>query len=193
MPALFYAADCTYLDGQIMRHQDTSRGVVHAYANRIVRDGEPMFEVSADGIVRASPEQAWQVLTDYEGLPRFVPDLVSVRLLSRSGGVARIAQESRTGLLFLSQTIRMVLHIEEQPMSAIEVALVEGDMRRYEARWEITAAPAGEAGTCIAFSAVVEPLFYVPPVLGRGFVQVSVQHTVEAVVAEIERRSMAAG
>jgi ribosome-associated toxin RatA of RatAB toxin-antitoxin module len=167
------------------------RGPVQANANRVIRNGEPLFEVTAIGFVHASAEQAWQVLTDYEHLPDFVPDLVSVRLLSRSGNVARIEQRSSAGFLFMSHTIRMLLQIEEVPYSTIDVALLEGDMRRYDTHWDLEPVIGnGMTGTRVTFSGVMEPNFFVPPLFGRAIVEVNLKRTVEAVIAEIERRNL---
>ncbi|HYD60350.1 MAG TPA: SRPBCC family protein [Noviherbaspirillum sp.] len=164
---------------------------VQANANRVVRNGEPLFEVTAIGFVRATPKQAWSVLTDYERLADFVPDLISARLLSRSGNVARIENRSRAGFLLLSQVIRVVLQIEEDPYSTIDVALIEGDMKRYDTHWDLEPVSVhGRRGTRITFSGVLEPDFPVPPLFGRSILQSSLQKTLEAVVAEIERRNM---
>lgn len=163
---------------------------VQANANRVIRNGQPLFEMTAIGFVRATPEQAWRILTNYDRLPEFVPDLLSIRLLSRSGNVARIEQKSSAGVLFVSHTIRMVLQVEEAPFATIDVALVEGDMKRYDTHWDLEPEGIdGAAGTRITFSGVMEPDFFVPPLVGRAMVQTSLKNTLAAVVAEIERRN----
>ena len=163
---------------------------VHANANRVVRNGEPVYEITAIGFAHATPQQAWRVLTDYERLPDFIPDLLSVSILSRAGNVVRIEQKSSAGFLFLSHTIRMVLQIEEAPYATIDVALIDGDMRRYDTHWDLEPAGHGAAaGTRITFSGMMEPDFAMPSLFGRPLVEASLKRTVEAVVAEIERRS----
>ena len=172
-----------------MHAQEGSRhDPVRANAHRVVRNGEPLYEMTVVGFVRATPEQAWQVLTDYERLPEFVPDLRSVKVLSRSGNTVRIEQWSSADILFVSHTVHMVLHIEESPRASIHVALIEGDMRHYDARWDIE--PVSQADTRITFSGVMGPKFFVPPLIGGAILEASLKRTVEAVVAEIERRSM---
>lgn len=164
---------------------------VQVNAYRVVRNGEPLFEVTAIGFVRASPGQAWAVLTDYEHLADFVPDTISTRLLSRSGNVARIEHRSRAAFLFMSHTLRMVLQIEEDPFTTIDVALVEGDMTRYDTHWYLEPENVdGTAGTRITFSGLMEPAFPLPPLFGGAVIQASLKKTVAAVVAEIERRNV---
>ncbi len=159
---------------------------IHANATRVVRNGEPFFEVKAVGVVRATPQQAWVVLTDYDRLPEFIPDLLTVKVLSRSGNTVRIEQRSSAGFLFVWHTIRMELNVEESPSSAIHVTLVDGDMHRYDTHW--TMEPLAQ-GTRITFSGVMEPRFPVPPLVGAAIVEANLKRTVEAVVAEIERRT----
>ena len=170
------------------------RNLVQANANRVIRNGQPLFEVTAVGFVHATPEQAWNVLTDYEGLSEFVPDLVSVHVLSRNGNVVRMEQRSSASFLFVSHTIRMLLQVEEAPCTTIDVALVEGDMHRYDTHWDLEPAAHGGAadgttGTRVTFSGVMEPKLFMPPLFARTIVETNLKRTVEAVVAEIERRS----
>ena len=42
---------------------------------RVDTAGEQVFVVEASGTVKASPAAVWKVLTDYEAMPEFVPDL----------------------------------------------------------------------------------------------------------------------
>lgn len=163
---------------------------IHANANRVVRNGEPFFEVKAVGVVRATPQQAWAVLTDYDRLPEFIPDLLTVKVLSRSGNTVRIEQRSSAGFLFVWHTIHMELNIEESPWTAIHVTMVDGDMHRYDTYWKLEPLDQGSATlTRITFSGVMEPRFPVPPLVGAAIVEANLKRTVEAVVAEIERRT----
>lgn len=163
---------------------------IHASASRRSRNGAFFFDVRAAGFARATPQQAWRVLTDYERLDEFVPDLVSSKVLSRNRHQALIEQTSRTGFWLLSLTVCMVMRIEERPHSALAVERVSGDLRHYAGCWTLEAdAQAGEEGTRITFRGEIEPDFPLPPLVGDAMVQLNVHRMVEAVVAEIERRS----
>lgn len=163
---------------------------IHASANRVSRNGLFFFEVRAAGFARATPQQAWRVLTDYERLDEFVPDLVSSTVLARKRHGAIIEQKSQTGYLFLSHTVHMVVRIEERPFTALDVERVSGDMQRYAAHWTLEPFERhGEEGTRIAFHGELAPDFPLPPLLGDAIVQVNVKKMVEAVVTEIERRN----
>lgn len=157
---------------------------------RLIKKERSMFEINATGFVRAAQQQAWDVLTDYDRLHEFVPDLQSSVLLSRSGQVAVVEQHSQAGFLFLSQSVHLVVRITEQPYSIIDVALIDGDMKSYSAYWELASGVEdGAAGTRINFTGMMEPDFFVPPLIGTAIVQMNAKSMVEAVLGEIERRA----
>jgi ribosome-associated toxin RatA of RatAB toxin-antitoxin module len=167
----------------------SSSSTVRAHADRGRRSGHAFFTLQASGFARALPQQAWRVLTDYERLPEFIPDLQSSTVLSRHGETTLIEQRSTAGFLFFSQPIHIVVQAVEHPYSSIELMLVSGDLRRYEARWEL--APhlqQGWQGTRVNYAGMMEPDFPVPPLIGTGIVRANVQKMMEATLAEIERR-----
>src|SRR3569833_2266756 len=163
--------------------------IVHASADRVHRGGEAYFEVNASGFVHATPEQAWRVLTDYDRLAEFVPDLLSSRLISRKGSQAVVEQRSEASFLFVTHPIHIVVRLSEQPFSSIDVALISGNMKRYSAHWQL--APSvrdGVHGTRIIYSGAMEPDFFIPPVVGESIEQSSMKKMVEAEIREIEHR-----
>lgn len=181
---LFFAALST------PRAQELHQDKVESSTRHMNHNGQSLFEISASGFARASQEQTWRVLTDYDRLTEFVPDLETSTLISRAGEEVIVKQRSKAGFLFLSQTIHLVVRIIERPYSGIDVALVSGDMRQYSAQWQL--APAthdGIDGTRIIYTATMEPDFFAPPLFTRPMVNASVKRTIEAVVAEIERRN----
>jgi ribosome-associated toxin RatA of RatAB toxin-antitoxin module len=169
--------------------ENVQHDTVETTAKQMNRNGLSFFEIGATAFARATPEQTWLVLTDYDRLSEFVPDLEVSRLVSRNARQALVEQQSRAGFLFLSQTIRLVVRVTERPFSELDVALVSGDMKHYTAHW--TLAPEtqnGIDGTRLTYSGTMEPDFFVPPLFGRSLVQANLKRMVEAVVLEVDRR-----
>ncbi|MEO6351528.1 MAG: SRPBCC family protein [Burkholderiaceae bacterium] len=162
-------------------------GGIEVSVKRNRRKGRILFEIQVSGLVRATPQQTWAVLTDYGRLSEFVPDLLSSKLLSRCGDEAIIEQQGSVGFIFVRQPIHLVVRVTEHPFSMLEVALVEGDMKHYASRWELAPLELG-AGTRISYRGSLEPDFFVPLLLGRAMVQADVRKMLTAVVAEVERR-----
>lgn len=164
-----------------------SPGCIIVQVNCKHEKGRALFEIQVNGLVQATPQQTWSVLTDYGRLPEFVPNLLSSKLLSRSNTQVTLEQQGYAGFLFMRQKIHLVVRVTEHPFSALDVALVSGNMKHYASRWELQPMDQG-GGTRIAYRGSLEPDFYVPLLLGRAMLQLDVQNMLAAVVAEVERR-----
>lgn len=152
---------------------------------RVDVSGEQVFEVVASGTVKAPPGEVWKVLTDYEKMPEFVPDLDVAKVLSRNGNKVVLQQAGVARFLFLRRDIRLVVHISEEPTSSIDINLVSGDMKAYSCRWEITALPDG-AGSRIDYSGKLVPKFYVPGMLGSNLIKRDIERMMAAVLKRID-------
>ena len=198
MTAVGYAIGVAYsflllaitLTALVWLKEEAPDGNVRVSVKRNHIKGRILFEIQVSGLVHATPQQTWAVLTDYERLPDFVPDLLSSKLLSRRGAQAVLEQQGSVGFLFMRQVIHLVVRVTEQPFSTLDVALVAGNMKHYASHWEL--APLDQGGTRIAYRGSLEPDFFVPLLLGRVMVRADVQKMLAAVVAEVERRSIPA-
>lgn len=152
---------------------------------RVEMDGRHMFEVDAAGIVRAAPERVWQVLTDYEQMDQFVPDLASCKVLSRSGKEVIIEQFGTARFLIMSKSIHLIVRAQETPLSSIDIGLVSGDMKHYEAHWKLVPLP-DAGGTRIVYKGKMMPNFYVPGLIGGSLVRSDIAHMMTAVLARID-------
>lgn len=155
--------------------------------NRVDADAQHMYEVDATAMVAAPLTRVWRVLTGYERMSEFVPDLESCKVLSRNGNEVIIEQFGVARFLFMSKAIHLIVRATEQPMSSIDISLISGDMKHYESRWELIPVPE-TGGTKIVYSGKLAPNFYVPGVLGSNMIRNDIQHMIAAVVARIERR-----
>ena len=152
---------------------------------RVDAAGEQVFEVSASGTVKAAPAAVWKVLTDYESMPEFVPDLTKNKVMSRNGNQAIIEQSGVARFLFLSRAIHLVVQAAEEPMSAIDITLVTGDMKVYACRWELTALPDG--GTRVSYTGRMVPKFYVPGMLGSNIIRRDIERMMKAVLQRLDQ------
>ncbi|NMM25754.1 MAG: cyclase/dehydrase [Glaciimonas sp.] len=185
---LLLAITCTAL---VWRKVGASNGSFAVSVKRNHEKGRILFEIQVSGLVRATPQQTWAVLTDYGRLPEFVPDLLSSTLLSRCGDEAILEQRGSAGFLIMRQAIHLVVRVTEHPFSTLDVALVKGNMKHYASRWELTPVDSGAVtgtSTLITYRGSMEPDFFVPLLLGRAKVQADVRKMLAAVVAEVERR-----
>ena len=152
---------------------------------RVDIDGEQVFQVEAGGTVKASPASVWKVLTNYESMPDFVPDLEKTKVISRTGNRTILEQSGRARFLFLSREIHLIVQVAEDPISAIDISLVTGDMKVYSCRWEMSSTPDG--GTRIAYSGRMVPKFYVPGMLGANIIRRDIERMMGAVLQRLDQ------
>jgi len=81
-------------------------------------------------------ESVWQVLTDYESLPQFIPSLEkSQRLEHPAGEKVRLEQVGKQKLLKMNFSARVVLDLEENQPERIDFEMVEGDFKAFSGYW----------------------------------------------------------
>lgn len=154
---------------------------------RIDLDALHLYDVDAQGIVKAPLASVWRTLTHYEKMDEFVPDLASCRVLSRNGNEVIIEQVGTARFLFMAKAIRLVVRATENPMTSIDIALISGDMKHYESRWELFPIPE-TGGTRIVYSGKLIPNFYVPGMLGAQMVRADIERMLAAVLVRIDSR-----
>jgi len=155
--------------------------------NRIEVDSLHMYEVDSVGTVNASPATVWRILTDYEHMNEFVPDLNSCRVLSRNGNEVIIEQLGTARFLFMSKSIHLIVRATEQAMTSIDIALVSGDMKHYESHWELIPVPE-TGGTRVVYSGRLVPNFYVPGILGAKIIRGDIERMMGSVLARLDSK-----
>lgn len=155
--------------------------------NRADYEGQHMYEVDATGTVAAALPKVWRILTGYERMSEFVPDMESCKVLSRTGNEVIIEQFGVARFLFMSKTIHLIVRAVEQPMSSIDISLISGDMKHYESHWELVPVPE-TGGTKVIYKGRMMPNFYVPGILGAKMIRGDIERMMSAVLARLDRK-----
>jgi ribosome-associated toxin RatA of RatAB toxin-antitoxin module len=159
---------------------------VDVSVERVDTDAGRVYEVSARGDVAAPPAAVWRILTDYDRMAEFVPDLHSARVLSRSGDKAVVEQLGVAHFLFFRREIRLVVQVHEQPISQIDISLVDGDMKVYNCTWRLVPLP-DSGGTRVLYNGALAPKFYVPGMFGANLIRADIAKMMAAVLARLDR------
>jgi len=154
---------------------------------RVEQDSMHVYEVDATGTVQAPPAIVWKVLTTYERMDEFVPDLESCKVLSRNGNEVIVEQFGTARFLFMSRSIHLVVRATETPMTSIDIALISGDMKHYESHWELIPVPE-TGGTRIVYSGKLAPNFYVPGILGSKMIRGDIERMMGAVLTRLDSK-----
>ena len=151
---------------------------------RTVRDGE-FVTVSASAVMKVDPHVAWAVLSDYDHLAKFIPDMKSSRVVSRDGNRLRVAQQGDVGFFFYKEQVNVLLEVHEEPPVRITARSIEGNVRQLETRYELHASG---AGTRLDYAGRFVPDFAIPPLIGMPLVNRLIERRFRAMVTEIQRR-----
>jgi ribosome-associated toxin RatA of RatAB toxin-antitoxin module len=91
-------------------------------------------------------ERVWQVLTDYEKLADFIPNLSKSSRIPHPDGGIRLEQIGVQNLRIVTFSARVVLDMAEEFQSAIRFHMVEGDFKAFSGAWLLQPMPANESG-----------------------------------------------
>lgn len=149
--------------------------------------GSDGLEVEGRCRVPASRATVWAVLTDYDGIDRFVSSMRESRVTERTGDHLLVEQVATGRILLFKRNLRVVLKIQEQPQNTIRFEdVLHKDFVTYRGSWQIEAhGPEVE----IVYRVTARPAFHIPDMLARGMFQGTVKRLLAEVVTEIGRRS----
>ncbi|HEU0203517.1 MAG TPA: SRPBCC family protein [Burkholderiaceae bacterium] len=155
---------------------------------RVERDGERIL-VMAQADIEADRATAWSTLCDYDHLAEFIPGMSSSRTVSRTGAEAIVEQQGSAGFGPFRQRFMLRLAVKEELHESISAAGVGGDFKRFDARYELAALDAQR--TRILYRAALEPSMPLPPLVGLPVMRSMIRDQFEALVREMERRTLA--
>ena len=145
----------------------------------------------ANAVLFAPVMVAWQVLTDYERLPVFIPGIAKSSVRMRDGNRVLVEQAGAARFLIFSFPIEVRLEVVESPPHAVSSRALGGNLRRMDGRYEL-APDAVRGAVALRYSGEIEPEFSLPPLVGLAVLRHMVEEQFTAMVAEIERRAAAA-
>lgn len=146
------------------------------------------FAVRAGATVAAPLSLVWEVLTDYENLPRFIPGIAKSGVRVRKGNRALLEQRGEARFLVFSFPVQVELDVRENPQTSIVSRAVGGNLRRLNGRYDLHV----DAGNVsLRYTGEIEPDFGLPAVINSFVVRSMVEAQFSALVAEIERRAAA--
>lgn len=148
-----------------------------------------VITINAELLVPADARTAWAVLTDYDNLARFVPEMKSSRVTSAPGQPKRVEQIGKSGMLSFFTPEYIVFQIEETPFERIRFNKVAGDVKSMRGEWLIV----GDGNPVkVFYRARIVPSVPLPPLLGATMIEMDVEDKLAAIRREIARRAFSA-
>ena len=129
----------------------------------------------------------WDVLTDYENLSRFIPNLSTSELIQRQGQTVRLQQVGSQQLLGLRFSAQVQLELTEYRQDGLlKFRMVKGDFRRFEGSWQIRQRP---DGISLLYELTVQGCLGMPIGLIEERLRDDLSSNLNAVVQEAHRRN----
>lgn len=142
--------------------------------------------VRASAEMQVDPRTVWDVISDYDHLAEFIPDMKSSRVVQRDGDTVIVEQTGDSGFLFFRQPIAVRLLVVEYPTRRILAHALGGNLREMEGRYELENLATGAVR--LLYEGRVVPDFPVPPIFGTMLMRSELSRQFTAMVKEIMRR-----
>ncbi|MEA5581076.1 SRPBCC family protein [Nodularia harveyana UHCC-0300] len=124
---------------------------------------ERQRKISAKIQIPHPVEPIWKLLTDYEALSDFIPNLAKSSLLDHPHGGIRLEQIGSQRLLKFNFSARVVLDLEEYFPQEINFCMVEGDFKGFSGSWSFQPYSQGKKqGTTVCYTIQVWPKLTMP-------------------------------
>jgi len=162
-----------------------------------LRSGQPTLtgekgSYTARVLVKASPEIVWSVLTDYGNFSKFLPNVVSGKILESKGDRKVVEQIDSRQVFLVSIQSRVRSAITEKARTRIDFQLVDGDLQSLKGYWmvEPIAPFAGAKPTQVLITQVVaaQPKSGTPKDVFYNIFKSSLRGTMGAIGQEAGRR-----
>lgn len=132
-------------------------------------------------------EVALAVLTDFEGMENFIPNLSSSQIVQRSGNVYLVAQEGKADYGPFSYRFTSERRIEVLPEGRIRARAISGTVKAMAS--ELSVLPAGPTATLIDYRIETTPNLWLPSSLLVSFLRHELEEQFTAIAREMLRRS----
>ncbi len=153
-----------------------------------IKDG--VVRTRAEVLIPASAQEVWDVLTDFENLPRYISNIAASKVLARNGNVVRVSQAGKAGFGPFTFEFQSVREMTLFPFERFESRMIEGNMKRFSGTTRLEA----DAGaTRIRYVAEAEPDTVLPLGLARSTIESETrEHYAEMTREVLRRKALAA-
>lgn len=151
---------------------------------RITKQGSA-YKVQMTFGVTASVNQVIAVLTDYEFPDRLDPKVTKREVISRHGEITRVRTEIHDCVFIFCKDIAFTLDVTVvEDIIQADIVPDESDFRSGYFHWSVSSS--GNGGSYIGFEAIMEPDFFIPPLIGGFFVRKMLRQKILAIVENLE-------
>ncbi len=148
---------------------------------------------TAKVLLTASPDIAWEVLTDYDHFSKFLPHTVSAKVISVNGNQKVVEQVDTRQVFLMNVQSRIRSATTETPKSRIDFRQIDGDLQSLEGYWKIepVAPYSGAKANQVLITQVVDaqPKSGTPKKIFYNLFKDSLGEIMIAIRKEVDRRT----
>jgi carbon monoxide dehydrogenase subunit G len=147
-----------------------------------------LVTIDASLAIAATPQEVWNVLTDFDHMADFIHGLQSSKVVAKKGNVWRIAQKGVTTHAGFSIKFESLRDVTVQPVESVQSHLVSGTLKKHDTLTRLTAEG---NGTRVTYHAESISGIWVPPLIGTSVVEGEVRKQFQDIQTEIMKRKPA--
>lgn len=151
---------------------------------QVVDLGERRRQLQGSVHIPVERERIWQVLTDYNRLAEFIPNLVESRVIGDDNGRKLVRQVGSQKVLFAQFSAAVVLAIEEVFPHQVRFQKTQGDFLIFEGFWDL--ADLATQQTLLTYHLQVKP----PRRMPIGLVERRIRQDLAVNLQAIRERSL---
>jgi ribosome-associated toxin RatA of RatAB toxin-antitoxin module len=151
-----------------------------------VAENAGVFRINASFTVPGTAQAVAAVLTDYERIPDFMPDVTSSQVLSRSEAGIVVEQEATARFMMFSKRVHLVLEVSEDGNIIRFRDRCARSFKTYEGAWILTQT---NEHTAVAYQLSAKPSFDVPGFVLKRLLKRDAAVMIDRIKAEITRRA----
>jgi ribosome-associated toxin RatA of RatAB toxin-antitoxin module len=140
-----------------------------------VQERDGVYHVAATFSVPQAASVVFDVLTGYEQIPRFMPDVRTSRVIERGDGHVVVEQEAVARVMWFSKRIHLLLDISEAPKRIHFRDRCGKSFTHYEGAWNISTK---DAQAVIVYELSAKPAFHVPEFMLRRLLKRDAQEMI---------------
>lgn len=143
------------------------------------------FNVTAAFAVSESPQTVIAVLTDYERIPKFMPDMQVSRVIERTASGVVVEQQAVSRFMLFSKTVHLLLDVQELGLAIRFRDRGGKSFASYHGGWTISQ---HDSLTVVDYQLTAKPSFEVPAFVLKRLLRRDSTLLIDRIKAEIVSR-----
>ena len=145
-----------------------------------------VYTVTAAFALTESPDTVMAVLTDYDRIPQYLPDVTVSRVLERTATGAIVEQQALSRFMMFSKRVHLVLDVREEARSLRFRDRCGQSFSSYQGSWVISQ---HDSVTVVDYQLSARPAFEVPAFVLKRLLKRDSGELIDRIKAEISLRA----